>query len=285
MVPVPVAGLLLIRGLGHSGSTILDLALGAHPSVIGLGEAVRLLQKPRPGEEQRGPAQLRGELRHSRRCTCGVPACDCPVWGPVLEWLPAHDDLPLTQKLQRLTGQLAAAPGSEAIRWVVDSYQDDLELPQLQAEDVEIRVILLVRDARSWVHGRCRKGEGGPLKAWLTLARWLRINRRFERRLERCGKPVFRLGYEELALAPEAALARLCGWLDLPFEPAMLTPGEASKSHILAGNRIRFDRQRCSRIAYDGGWLASELAASRYATLLPPVRAMHRRLVYSNQLL
>ncbi|MBA4734312.1 hypothetical protein [Synechococcus sp. A15-28] len=31
-------GLLLIRGLGHSGSTILDLALGAHPQVVGLGE-------------------------------------------------------------------------------------------------------------------------------------------------------------------------------------------------------------------------------------------------------
>ena len=36
-------GLLLIRGLGHSGSTILELALGAHPQVIGLGEAVRVL--------------------------------------------------------------------------------------------------------------------------------------------------------------------------------------------------------------------------------------------------
>ena len=30
--------LLLIRGLGHSGTTMLDLALGAHPQIIGLGE-------------------------------------------------------------------------------------------------------------------------------------------------------------------------------------------------------------------------------------------------------
>ena len=29
--------LLLIRGLGHSGTTILDLALGAHPQIVGLG--------------------------------------------------------------------------------------------------------------------------------------------------------------------------------------------------------------------------------------------------------
>ena len=50
-------GLLLIRGLGHSGSTILDLALGSHPQLIGLGEAVRVLERPRRGEEYKGPQQ------------------------------------------------------------------------------------------------------------------------------------------------------------------------------------------------------------------------------------
>ena len=58
--------LLLIRGLGHSGTTILDLALGAHPKITGLGEAVRLLEKPAVQDSHRGPAQLRGELRHER---------------------------------------------------------------------------------------------------------------------------------------------------------------------------------------------------------------------------
>ena len=48
-------GLLLIRGLGHSGSTILDLALGAHPNVVGLGEAVRVLDKPLPQETRQAP--------------------------------------------------------------------------------------------------------------------------------------------------------------------------------------------------------------------------------------
>ena len=43
--------LLLIRGLGHSGTTILDLALGAHPQVKGLGAAARILKTPAPGGE------------------------------------------------------------------------------------------------------------------------------------------------------------------------------------------------------------------------------------------
>ena len=57
--------LLLIRGLGHSGTTILDLALGAHPQITGLGEAVRLLEKPAAKDSHRGPAQLRAVWLHT----------------------------------------------------------------------------------------------------------------------------------------------------------------------------------------------------------------------------
>ncbi|MFL0733719.1 MAG: hypothetical protein AB8A37_01745 [Prochlorococcus sp.] len=59
--------LLLIRGLGHSGTTLLDLVLVAHPQIIGLGESIRILRTPLPGEQQRGPARLRAE-------SC-LPAC------------------------------------------------------------------------------------------------------------------------------------------------------------------------------------------------------------------
>ena len=102
-------GLLLIRGLGHSGSTILDLALGAHPSIVGLGEALRVLE------------QLRGALRFERRCTCGALAGTCPVWGPLLEWLPQHDDRPLLEKVDRLITPLT----SGSARWLVESFQAD----------------------------------------------------------------------------------------------------------------------------------------------------------------
>ena len=52
-------GLLLIRGLGHSGTTMLDLALGAHPQIVGLGEAVRVLEHPST-DEANGPAAAAG---------------------------------------------------------------------------------------------------------------------------------------------------------------------------------------------------------------------------------
>lgn len=95
-------GLLLIRGLGHSGSTVLDLALGAHPQMLGLGEAIRILRAPALHEERRGPARLRGDGRFERRCTCGCLAAECPVWGPVLTWLPEHDQSSMPEKLNQL---------------------------------------------------------------------------------------------------------------------------------------------------------------------------------------
>ena len=53
--------LLLIRGLGHSGTTILDLALGANPDVMGLGEAARLLRPPEITDAHDGPYRLRND--------------------------------------------------------------------------------------------------------------------------------------------------------------------------------------------------------------------------------
>ena len=278
-------GLLLIRGLGHSGSTILDLALGAHPQLIGLGEAVRVLERPRLGEEHKGPQQLRGDLRFERRCTCGELAGDCPVWRPLLAWLPAHDDRPLAEKFNRLIEPLTAT----SPRWLVESFQADEQLLDAQALGRPVRVIQLTRDVRSWVHSESRRGverhgRRGTV-GWRSMLRWWRINRRWEQRLNRSGCAVFRLGYEELALAPEQALRQLCAWLEVGFDPAMLRPGLNSSSHIVSGNRMRFDPRQSLAIRYDAAWLSSAALSLRVAPLLPAMARLNRRLVYSNGLL
>lgn len=281
--------LLLIRGLGHSGTTILDLALGAHPRMLGLGEAVRILQRPAPGDEQRGPARLRADLRHQRRCTCGSTAADCPVWGEMLEWLPAHDHLPLVDKVLRLLKAVErhASMQSRILDWVVDSYQDDLDMPLVQHPDLEIRIVFLVRDLRSWTYSRSKEArrQGASWAGIVPVARWSRVNRRFERELQRCAKPVLILGYEELALAPQKALGLLCHWLGLDVVPGMFTPGPSSSSHILAGNRLRFDSRRNGQIRYDAEWMMASSWPAGMALLWPPVARMNQRLVYGNGVL
>ena len=277
--------LLLIRGLGHSGTTILDLALGAHPQMVGVGEAARILERPSPAEAHRGPARLRGDLRFERRCTCGQIAADCPVWGPMLAWLSEHDHCSLSLKMQRLIDTLAAAEALDvsAASWVIDSYQDDFTLPFEQASDLDIRVIHLTRDLRSWVDSRARSGRerGHWLPGLKPLLRWYRINARHERLLQRCPHPVLRLGYEQFALDPEGSLRRICTWLGLEMSEQMLRPGCFSTSHVLSGNRMRFDAERSAVIRYDANWMAAPSGVAQAALMLPWVSALNRRLVYS----
>ena len=58
-----------IAGSGRSGSTILDRTLGQVDGFFSAGELCNLWG--------------RGLLAR-RRCGCGVPVPDCPVWGPIL---------------------------------------------------------------------------------------------------------------------------------------------------------------------------------------------------------
>ena len=280
--------LLLIRGLGHSGTTILDLALGAHPQVMGLGEAARILETPKPGEEKRGPAVLRGPERRERRCTCGASAADCSIWGPALDWLVTHEEWSLPDKMSHLMQLAAAVPSSKGVshQVLVDSFQDELALAQGMPEDVDVRVIHLVRDVRSWLHSRLKAARqtAQPLPGLRTLLRWWYVNRKFDRALQRCGRPVFRLGYEELALQPERSLRLLCEWLGLPFSGQMLAPGVNSTSHLLAGNRMRFDHDRSQSIRYDAAWMASREWLIPASLLIPGVADLNRKLVYSNNL-
>ena len=122
-------GLLLIRGLGHSGSTILDLALGAHSSIVGLGKRFACSKSRGWVNPIRARSSYGGALRCERRCTCGATAGMCPVCGPVLTWLPEHDDRPLLEKVDRLIAPLT----SGSARWLVESFQADEQLLDARA--------------------------------------------------------------------------------------------------------------------------------------------------------
>ena len=278
--------LLLIRGLGHSGTTILDLALGAHPEIVGLGEAARILERPKAGEEKRGPAMLRGPLRKERLCTCGSTAEECPIWGEILQNLAVHDDQALTVKMRSLIERVVKHQAEQGhhVAAIVDSFQEDLVLPLQLTKEMDVRVIHLVRDVRSWLHSRLRASKQAHrfCSEARTLARWWYVNWKLERILKRSACPVLHLGYEELALRPEVALRHVCAWLGVSFAPSMLKPGCNSRSHILSGNRMRFDSQKNNAILYDDSWLRSTHWMVRIAPMIPAVAAMNHRLVYSN---
>jgi hypothetical protein len=59
---------LYIAGYGRSGTTLLDIALGQHAAIAGAGEIATL---------------SRHVWSHNEYCSCGQPASDCPLWGPI----------------------------------------------------------------------------------------------------------------------------------------------------------------------------------------------------------
>src|SRR5207249_8771406 len=65
----PAVKVLYVAGSGRSGSTILDRILGQVDGFFSAGELCNLWG--------------RGLLAR-RRCGCGTPVPDCPVWGAVL---------------------------------------------------------------------------------------------------------------------------------------------------------------------------------------------------------
>jgi hypothetical protein len=223
-----------------------------------------------------GPALVRGPLRKTRLCSCGQTVVDCPLWGPMTEWLDSHDDEPLTTKLTVAMNKIGAIYGPD--KYVVESSQSYIkELPSL-AEEYDVRVIFLVRDVRSWVWSRLKKTGGSAMKHAME---WAKGNKNFSYRLAGAGVPFYQLGYEELALRPVQALKSLCRWLDLEFEENMLAPAAHSRSHVIIGNRIARRAGARDAIVYDASWMIAP-QIDVFGLFYPLYAKMNRRLVYSN---
>ena len=276
--------LLLIRGLEHSGTTILDLSLGKNSKFVGLGEAARLVRRPSPMDKHDGPLRLRTSDSSSHLCTCGVVASKCSVWGDYLTWLVDNDSEGMPFKYANLLDR--CAPRDSSI-WAVDSYQDDLTLLSLPSEYFDLRIIHLVRDIRSWLPGRIKaaRREGLPFSKIRGAARWVYVNTKFARLFDASGIPVFRLGYEEFAMHPEVCLRMICKWVNIPFNIKMLTPGDGAGSHVLLGNSIRKNNSRIKSIKYDASWMSGSIdPVSSFCILMPFVNRMNQNLVYSNSI-
>lgn len=258
--------------LPHSGSTLLDLILSRHPAMTGLGEAARTI---RTGE--RGLVRSRGFV-----CADGTPAAEQPFWAAVFEENRASDDP--AEAYQILLAAAAKALPSDTI--LVDSGKYAPFLQALHARnDVHIKVIHLVRDVRGFTISSIDKAaENGRRVSALRLhLRWLRRHRLDMALLETLGLPVFRVGYDRLALQPADVIPEICEFLELPFDAAMLRPDGtgclALRGNRRAATRVRDAQAGLSTIRYDARWMAREEWTLPHF-LLPQVRRANRRWVY-----
>ncbi|HET6162741.1 MAG TPA: sulfotransferase [Planctomycetota bacterium] len=257
-----------IASLGHSGSTLLDLMLGSHPRLVSLGEVHATIA--RAGEPQ-------------NPCTCGKTAEGCPIWGPALEEKRRAPDRPYGELYALVLRRVREVCGEGVAP--VDSSKHVPALAALPAEARRaLRVVFLVKDVRSFVASAVDRTLPWTQRHRNTtpwnVARWRSGNRRFEEYFAREGIAAFTLGYEELCFKPAAVVPKLCEFLGVPFDPAVLAP-RGERAHILRGNRMRFDPERRAAVSYDARWMmgARTLWAAPWYL---PVMGLNRRLVYSN---
>lgn len=281
--------LVFVAGLTHSGSTVLDLLLGSHPRLVGLGEVVPLL---RPGNAMLDEPD--------RVCSCGEPLETCVFWSAARAELRRLQDATVPQRYRRLLDVFAELFGRDRIP--VDSSKSlgalhmAASVPELQVE-----VLHLIRDVRSWTISRLdtdvRRGDftlrdlyrkhgsdaWRPLVLRSSYARflvWYRGNRRIQKFLAERNLPVLQVGYEEFALSPGTPTSEIWRFLGVDSIP---TPTEVSgsKSHIALGNRMRLQPERQISISYDSRWFyRTEWVLP--SVLLPHIMRYNRLNVYRN---
>ena len=287
---------LYIMGAPRSGSTLLDIVLGAHPDVVSVGELSRL------------PEAVPGG---NRFCACGEHGSRCPFWHEILElWteylnrdpmasLAKHQRMftrpirfrPIppgltygegqpSQELRAFRAELASLYRAIAVvsgaRVIVDSSKIPARAVALtQIPEIDLRVVHLVRDGRgvAWslmtpFSKDARAGVRRDIHAKSILRsswRWRRVNSVSDQVLANAGSRGIRVRYEDFVANPRETLRgiyRLVG-LDLDDAAEALEHGEGfAPGHLIAGNRLRM--QSAVRLSRDKRWRREMPRRSRW---------------------
>lgn len=256
-----------VAGVSHSGSTLLDLLLGSHSRLQGLGE-LKVLSRRKQAK--------RGRVL-SDRCTCGAPfklACD--FWRKVDARLQRRlgvdlqeidvDSADSTTFIRHNLALFEAIAEVGDSPWLVDSSKSPRRLRRLlDCSSFDVLPILLERDARGVTYSHVRKGRGVVEGAFL----YAKARVRLEVVLSRQDPP--RVRYEDLVSDPEAALAPAMARLGLEFEESQLDWANAAQ-HQICGNHMRF--ATTSEMRLDEAWKddLSRLQQGVVAALTWPAR-------------
>ena len=295
---------LLIAGLGRSGSTLIDRALGAAPGCTSVGELVRLWERG---------------LAEDALCGCGESFSACPFWGAVgdaafggwssldaaaLVRLRSRVDriryLPflVTRGPRRYRAALAeylsfvehlyrAISTVSGDNVIVDSSKDVSTAYLLtNASTLDVRVLHLVRDPRavaySWTKHVTKPGTLVEMDRYppAKTAGWYMMFNVLIHALRVWGVPMRFLRYEDFTRDPERHIAATLGFAGNPTPELSYVSGrtlELGAHHSMGGNPMRFQRGAIE-VRRDDAW-RHELPATdrRVVTALTlPLLAIYR---------
>ena len=229
--------LIYIVGMSHSGSTLLNLMLNAHPQIISVGELIDLSRRAQHQNPKR---------RTYAACACGAPSLlECEFWsnvnarvlrrdGKSLADLDILNDRSLDVRNASTAVVLRAISEVSGKDLIVDSSKRPSRLSYLmQLKGLEVYPIHLIREARGQIFSLMRK-NGAFLK---HVYGYVRIHEQIRQITKQVPHSV--AYYEDLVLYPERTLSRLLQPLALEFDPIQLEWG-AQVQHTLGGNKLRW---------------------------------------------
>jgi hypothetical protein len=267
-----VKKIIYITSLAHSGSTLLNLLLGANANTVAVGEVSRTLSR------------LHIEKELFRPCSCGQLIPDCALWGKVHNRMLEAGSLSYDEQFQIMLEEIYRIYGENIS--VIDSSKAIDPLMKVNARHApRLSTIYLIRDVRGYVYATHARQSGSRVTAKFAAVeafRWFRENRAIKIRLTAAGIPFFQLGYEELCSHPSNIFNALSEFTGTYFDPDILKPSLVN-SHIWIGNRMRKDSRKMSGIHYDDRWTRDEcLKKQRWA--MWPFLGWNKKNVYVNQL-
>ena len=222
-----------VLGSGHCGSTLLDLILGSHSDAFSLAEFIHISQLIDTPDAERGPI-------------CAICEGSCAFWDETvsrdaLAALYSHKNL--YRSLRRRATRWVRNPYGPLFEWtgkpiLIDSSKsanwfDRQMSPAYLWRDVEPHLIHLVRDGRAVVHSYLRKYPQRGIEA--MTKNWKQGTLSMNKYFDAFPHAKIRIRYEDLSREPEATARALCEWLEVPFEPGMLTYWNHDH-HPVAGN-------------------------------------------------
>jgi len=265
------ANVIYISGYGRSGSTLLDIILGSHPSIMGTGELANLF-----------------ELYYNAGsyCSCGKTYNECEVWSEIInkaypncskEQIKSNRDV--QRKIEKWINMpffriLRSKVKTEQqycrvmkplfnaiydvgkIKCIVDSSKSayDFSWRALYLSKlcgINIRLIHLIRDGRAVISSRIkgsnkklrdRLNNNDPLAAYKGLIGWISANSfTIINRILIPRNSYLLIRYEDFIEDPQKELVKLGKFLQLDFNDTIkaIKNGRAfDVHHLVEGNRL-----------------------------------------------
>ncbi len=259
--------IIYIAGLGHSGSTLLDVMLSQHPEIQGVGE-VMFYDNWRENEYL---------------CSCGELLKQCRFWREVADNLYTHsfklDGIVTTRRFNlfpisveankylgysdRTYDLFCGITRASRKNIIVDSSKIIGRLKLLLADPrFDVNVIHLVRNGFAVVNSlgkeHPRPGTGGKVKTNPTSSpkaalRWVLRNRTISQLAKRGIIPHYlRVRYEDLCKNPKKVIQTICQFIGIDFDRNMINPGTGG-IHNIGGSRWRYKNE--VKIKLDEHWV------------------------------